>query len=275
MAEDQSARLTRLEQENAQLKHEAAQRRIADPRPLVRPMPVAPPIEMPNRAQMIEISRVVIGICPWLSSASTYMDTAEWDRQYFAAFAALAHINRCDTPDTRWLLPHWTGRLETIARALGHFAQITGAPMTAAILGIGDVPHDVGVVSHMTRTASFGLVDGSGRAPNAAGWKRVLETSQALGAVDRQEVGTAETCRSRTAGPTIGHLHGNALKGAAASLATPPGRAISCGCSRRRPLAKGAARAPYHLRAAFRVPSDKIVRRAGASFADDHLEVTP
>lgn len=43
MAEDQSARLTRLEQENAQLKHEAAQRRIADPRPLVRPMPVAPP----------------------------------------------------------------------------------------------------------------------------------------------------------------------------------------------------------------------------------------
>lgn len=126
---------------------------------------------------MIEISRVVIGICPWLSSASTYMDTAEWDRQYFAAFAALAHINRCDTPDTRWLLPHWTGRLETIARALGHFAQITGAPMTAAILGIGDVPHDVGVVSHMTRTASFGLVDGSGRAPNAAGWKRVLETS--------------------------------------------------------------------------------------------------
>ena len=179
MSEDQSARLARLEEENAQLRHEAAKHRIADPRPLVQTDAVAPPVEMPNKNQMIEISKIVISFCPWLSAASTYTPYGEWDAQYLAAFDALAHVNRGPL-DTRWQLPHWTGRLETISRALGHFTRITGAPMTAAILGFGDVEHDVGAVGHMTRTASFGLVDGSGRAPNAAGWKRVLETRRLL-----------------------------------------------------------------------------------------------
>ncbi len=169
----------RLTAENQQLKWKERQAQIA--RPLVSTSSAGGPrVELPTPSQKVALSKIVVAAFPWLSAASIYIPGSDWDDQFSVAFEALAHVNRTDTVDTRYYLAHWNDKIQNIARALRYFTRISNAPMISAALAWGDIPHNVGIDNNHSAVCCFGLADGGGRPPNAAGWKAVLEKGKLL-----------------------------------------------------------------------------------------------